>query len=63
MSGMEFKHPYKRGAHWEELETNMNDEEMTPKAKDKRTACDFCGYRVLQPCKNKTDRQNCENAP
>jgi hypothetical protein len=25
-------------------------------------ACDWCGYRVKNPCKSKADRQNCENA-
>jgi hypothetical protein len=31
MSGMEFKHPTKRGAHWVELETDMTDK-ITPEA-------------------------------
>jgi hypothetical protein len=35
MSGMEFNHPIKRGAHWVELETDMTDDKITPDAMER----------------------------
>jgi hypothetical protein len=29
MSGMEFKHPFKRGAHWVELDSRLPDDRGT----------------------------------
>ena len=28
----------------------------------RKTACDWCGYRVLHPCQTQAHRANCENA-
>ena len=37
-----------------------------PKSREAHEArpyvCDWCGYRVHYPCKNKRDRSNCDNA-
>jgi hypothetical protein len=44
MSGWEFKHPTKRGAHWVELETDMTDDKITPDAVDDNGNVERCVF-------------------
>ena len=44
LSGMTFKHPTKRGAHWVELETDMTDDRITPDTVDSNGNVDRCVF-------------------